>query len=99
MSEITRAPALPIVRVGVDLAKLVIQVHAVDAAGRRVVSRALKRDQFIAWCAQLAGDVRGGDGGLYQRASLGTQAARCGVGCTVDRRPLRQPVPDGGQER
>ena len=53
MSEITRAPALPIVRVGVDLAKLVIQVHAVDAAGRRVVSRALKRDQFIAWCAQL----------------------------------------------
>ena len=53
MSEITRAPALPIVRVGVDLAKLVIQVHAVDAVGRRVVSRALKRDQFIAWCAQL----------------------------------------------
>ena len=53
MSEITRAPALPIVRVGVDLAKLVIQVHAVDAAGRRVVSRALKRDQFIAWCSQL----------------------------------------------
>ena len=53
MSEITRAPALPIVRVGVDLAKLGNQVHAVDAAGRRVVSRALKRDQFIAWCAQL----------------------------------------------
>jgi len=37
----------------VDLAKLVIQVHAVDAAGRRVLSRALKRDQFIAWCEQL----------------------------------------------
>ena len=33
-----------------DLAKSVIQVHAVDAAGRRVVSRALKRDQFLAWC-------------------------------------------------
>ena len=40
-------------RVGVDLAKLLIQVHAVDAAGRRVVARALKRDQFIAWCMQL----------------------------------------------
>ena len=50
MSEITRAP---IVRVGVDIAKQVIQVHAVDAAGRRVVARALKRDQFLAWCAQL----------------------------------------------
>jgi transposase len=45
MSEITR--------VGVDLAKRVIQVHAVDAAGRRVVARALKREQFMAWCAQL----------------------------------------------
>lgn len=52
MSEITRLMLL-IVRVGVDLAKNLIQVHAVDAAGRRVVSRALKRDQFLAWCEQL----------------------------------------------
>ena len=50
MSEITRAS---IARVGVDLAKNVIQVHAVDAAGRRVQARAIKRDQFLAWCAQL----------------------------------------------
>ena len=50
MYEITRGA---IVRVGADLAKRVIQVHAVDAAGRRVVGRALKRDQFLAWCAQL----------------------------------------------
>ena len=32
------------VRVGVDLAKRVIQVHAVDAAGRVLTSRALPRD-------------------------------------------------------
>jgi transposase len=50
MSETTRAQ---IARVGVDLAKLVIQVHAVDALGRRVAARALKRDQFLFWCAQL----------------------------------------------
>jgi transposase len=50
MGEITRAL---IARVGVDLAKRVIQVHAVDAAGRRVVSRAFRRDQFLAWCVQL----------------------------------------------
>ncbi len=50
MSEITRAP---IARVGVDLAKQVIQVHAVDASGHRVAARALKRDQFYAWCAHL----------------------------------------------
>ena len=53
MAEITRAPMALIVRVGVDLAKNVIQVHAVDRAGRRVVSRAIKREQFLAWCAQL----------------------------------------------
>ena len=40
-------------RVGVDLAKSVIQVHGVDASGRHVVARTLKRDQFLAWCAQL----------------------------------------------
>ena len=52
MSEITRL-MLVIVRVGVDLAKNDIQVHAVDGAGRRVVSRAIKREQFLGWCAQL----------------------------------------------
>ena len=52
MSEITRAA---IVRVGVDLAKTVIQVHAVDGCGRRVVWRSLKPEQFMAWCAQLPG--------------------------------------------
>ena len=45
MSEITR--------VGVDLAKQVIQVHAVDAAGKVVTNRALTRNKFLAWCAHL----------------------------------------------
>ena len=30
-----------------------IQVHAVDTAGHRLAARAFKRDQFLAWCAQL----------------------------------------------
>lgn len=50
MEQITRGQA---VRVGVDLSKRVIQVHAVDAGGRVLCSRALVRDKFIAWCAQL----------------------------------------------
>ena len=50
MSEITRGQA---VRVGADLAKRVIQVHGVDAAGHVLASRAVVRDKFIAWCAQL----------------------------------------------
>ena len=41
MSEITR--------VGVDLAKNVIQIHAVDAAGKVISNKALKRDKFMAW--------------------------------------------------
>ena len=54
MDESTRVERLAeVVRVGVDLAKRVIQVHAVDAAGRRVSNRALARDKFIEWCARL----------------------------------------------
>lgn len=41
------------VRVGVDLAKRVIQVHAVDKTGRLLTSRALRREQFIDWCVHL----------------------------------------------
>jgi transposase len=37
----------------VDLAKRVIQVHAVDGAGRVVTARALARERFLPWCAQL----------------------------------------------
>ena len=50
MEKTTRGQA---VRVGVDLAKRVIQVHAVDAAGRVVTSRALAPDKFIEWCVML----------------------------------------------
>ena len=54
MEQITRAVARgQAVRVGVDLAKRVLQVHAVDAAGQVLATRALARDKFIAWCAQL----------------------------------------------
>jgi transposase len=44
---------LTIVRVGVDLAKNLIQVHAVDDAGHCVVARSFKRDQFVEFCTKL----------------------------------------------
>lgn len=47
MSEITR--------VGVDLAKNVIQVHGVDVSGRVMVNKALARRSFVDWCARLPG--------------------------------------------
>jgi transposase len=61
MTKITSSPAVTstvnfwasIIRVGVDLAKNVIQVHAVNAAGRVLVAKALKRAAFMGWCAQL----------------------------------------------
>jgi transposase len=42
-----------IARVGVDLAKHVLQVHAVNAAGNVITNRALARSKFVEWCAQL----------------------------------------------
>ena len=45
MAEIKRVLIALIVRVGVGLAKNLIQVHALDAACRRVVARAIKRDR------------------------------------------------------
>ena len=54
MSESTRVDRLAeAVRGGVDLAKRIIQVHAVDATGRTLCSRSLPRDKLMLWCAQL----------------------------------------------
>ena len=54
MEQITRAESRrEAVRVGVDLAKRVIQVHAVDVSGRVLTSRALARDRFLEWCVRL----------------------------------------------
>ena len=50
MSEVIREE---VVRVGVDLAKRVIQVHAVDGRARVATNRTLRREQFMPWCAQL----------------------------------------------
>lgn len=56
MEQVTRSGVggeARIVRVGADLAKRVIQVHAVDAGGVVVCRRALPREKFLAWCARL----------------------------------------------
>ncbi len=45
-----------VTRVGIDLAKNLIQVHAVDAAGKVITNRALKREKFLLWCADLPPD-------------------------------------------
>lgn len=42
-----------IVRVGVDLAQSVAQVHAVDAAGKVIVAKQLQRAALMHWCERL----------------------------------------------
>jgi transposase len=37
-------------RIGVDLAKNVLQIHAQDARGRIVCAKPLARDRFVGWC-------------------------------------------------
>ena len=51
--------------VGLDLAKTVVQAHGADASGRAVLRRKLRRDQVLAFFAQLprcmvAMEARGG---------------------------------------
>src|SRR4029077_3657189 len=49
-----REPAMKeVTTIGLDLAKKVFQVHAVDRAGAVVVRRALRRSQVLAWFAKL----------------------------------------------
>lgn len=50
MAEITIAL---VARIGVDLSKRVYQVHAVDRAGRPVLTKPMTPERFFAWCADL----------------------------------------------
>jgi transposase len=59
-----------ITTIGIDLAKKVFQVHGVDAEGKVVVARKLRRKQVLAFFAK-AGAVSGRHGGLRQCALLG----------------------------
>ena len=54
MEKVTRGVSgAASVRVRVDLAKRVIRVHAADAAGEVRTTRAIRREQFVDWCAHL----------------------------------------------
>ena len=42
-----------IIRVGVDLAKNVMQIHAVDSTEHVLVRKAVRREHFLNWFANL----------------------------------------------
>ena len=43
-----------ITQIGIDLAKLVFQVHGVDSRGKAALRKQLKRSQVVSFFAQLA---------------------------------------------
>lgn len=51
--EKTNADLNTVATIGLDLAKHVFQVHAVDAAGRAVTNRALRRKDVLAFFERL----------------------------------------------
>ena len=64
-----------VTRIGLDLAKRVFQVHAVEAKGEIVVVRKLRRSRLIHGFARAAA-VRGGYGGVLLGGSLRAGADR-----------------------
>ena len=62
---------LEITTVGLDLAKNVFQAHGADRSGRAMLRKKLRRDQVLAFFAQLPGLC--GGGGLCQCALLGSR--------------------------
>jgi hypothetical protein len=59
-----------ITTIGIDLAKKVFQIHGVDAEGKVVIARKLRRKEVLAFSAK-PGAVSGRHGGLRQCALLG----------------------------
>ena len=83
--------------VGVDLAKHVFQVHAVDGSGRPVVRRQLRRDQLLAFFQGRPRCLVGR--GLRRCPPLGAaiagDGARGPADAAVVREALRQAWEDG----
>ena len=48
-----KAPISSVVRVGLDLGKTLVRVHAVDEHGKRIVGKDIRRDALLAWAAEL----------------------------------------------
>ncbi len=64
---------MEITTVGIDLAKSIFQVHAVDAVGYVVVRKALRRAQVVPFLRQAA-SLPGRHGGVRHVPSLGPGA-------------------------
>ncbi len=76
--------------IGLDLAKNVFQVHGVDAAGKVVVRRQLRRSQVIPFFKKLAPCLVGMEASPHRiigPASCKGSATRCGSCRPITGRP------------
>jgi len=53
LDEVKEEAMTPVCRIGLDTAKNVFQVHALDGSGREVATRRLRRTQVLEWFARL----------------------------------------------
>ena len=67
-----------ITRVGIDLAKKIFHVTAMDESGRGAGTQAFPARAVAIVPGAAAGGLRGGDGGVRQRASLGPAGGKPG---------------------
>ena len=78
-----------IITIGLDLAKSVFQVHAVDEVGRVVVRRQIKRARLLAFFADLS-PLWCRHGGLFGRTLLGAGAGETRARGPADAAILRE---------
>ena len=85
------------VRIGLDIAKLVFQVHGVDGHGKTVLQKTLSRSRVLTYFAKLAVCLI--DIEACATLPLGQRTAPLGSRCAADGTPFRHPVPLERQER
>lgn len=86
---------MAIARIGLDIAKLVFQVHGVDGHGKAVLKKTLSRSEMLNYLAGLPDRHRS----LRRGALLGQRAWQARARRTSDGSAVRQPVPQKRQER
>ena len=89
---------MQIVRIGLDLAKYVFEVHGVDAHGKIVVRKTLRRDAVVHVLRQSAA-VSSRHGSLERRALLGKGAYRSWPRGTADQPSVCDAICEVEQER
>jgi hypothetical protein len=88
---------MQITTIGLDLAKSVFQVHGVDASGKPVIRKALRRGHVLPFFKDLAPCVVGR--GLRLRSPLGTRAGCSRAHGQAHATLLREALCQARQER